>query len=444
MVKEVESVLRVGRELAEHVTGASYEELPSEVTHQAKRVILDSLGTIYMGSRKEEATGVDRYLSGLGQPEECTVLGTGRKTSMPWAAWANAAYAQVHDCNDGHREAAALGGSPHPGRVAVPTALAVGEKLHASGRDVIAAVSVGYDVAAKVRGMNNRPPASAYCSAAVTSRLLGLGVDETIFAMGIAGYNSPRGVPRTMGLDVNFLSNGYQAKIGVEAALLAKEGLNGPKLADDNRLSTRFKTRGLGEEYEVMNVYIKPWPTCRMTHGAVEALLRLRQRHGFSADDVDEVQVSQLTHGMYITDEKVGPDSYYKNCQFNLPYIAACVIADGQVAEAQFTKERIADPKLHELAAKVKVTPDEGLDSIYPEGSRPTTVEVKLKDGATHTERVDIPWGEPRNPLTDEELFEKFVNWSSPTVDKGKAERIWSALKALDELRDVSELMPLL
>jgi len=114
------------------------------------------------------------------------------------------------------------------------------------------------------------------------------------------------------------------------------------------------------------------------------------------------------------------------------------------VTEAQFIKERIADPKLHELAAKVKVTPDEELDSIYPEGSRPTNVEVKLKDGAIHTERVDMPWGEPRNPLTDEELFEKFVNWSSPTVDGGKAERVWSALKRLDELKDVSELMFLL
>ena len=444
MVKEVESVLRVGRELAEHVTGVSYGDLPPTVVHQAKRVILDSLGAIYMGSRKGEAAGVDGVLSGLGGPPECTVIGSGRRVSMPWAAWANAAYAQVHDCNDGHREAAALGGSSHPGRAAVPTALAVAEKLHSSGRDVVTAVAVGYDVAAKVRGMNERPPASAYCSAAVASRLMGLSVDETIFAMGIAGYISPRGVPRTMGLDINFLSNGYQAKTGIEAALLAGEGLNGPKLADDNRLSTRFKTRGLGEEYEIMNIYIKPWPTCRMTHGAIEALLRLRQRHGFTADDVEEVQVCQLTHGMYISDEKVGPDSYYKNCQFNLPYIAACVIADGTVTEAQFTRERIADPRLHELAAKVKVTPDEGLDSVYPEESRPTVVGVRLKDGAALSERVEMPWGEPRNPLTDEELFEKFVDWSSPTIDRGKAERVWSALRGLDELGDVSELMLLL
>ncbi|MCW4051491.1 MAG: MmgE/PrpD family protein [Candidatus Bathyarchaeota archaeon] len=440
MVKEVDSVLRVGKELTQHIVELSYDELPHEVTHQTKRVILDSLGTIYMGTRKEEAAGVTEFLKALGAPEECTVIGSSVKTSLPWAAWANAAYAQVHDCNDGHRNGAAFGGSAHPGRVAIPAALALGEKLHASGRDVITAIVVGYDVAGKIRGMKDRPPASAYCSAAIASRMLGLNADETTFALGIAGFHSPKAVPRTMGLDVNFLSNGYQAKVGIEAALLAKQGFNGPKLADDNRISTRFKTRGLGEEYEVMNVYIKPWPTCRMTHGAIEALLTLRERHGFTAEDIDEVEVSQLTHGMYINDEKVGPDSYYKNCQFNLPYIAACTIIDGTVTEAQFTKERIADEKIHELAGKVKVKPDEGLDSIYPDDCRPTTVTVKLKDGKTCEERVDLPWGEPRNPLTDDELFTKFADWSSPTVSPEKAGKIWDKLQKLDKL-DCSELL---
>ncbi|HUV33530.1 MAG TPA: MmgE/PrpD family protein [Candidatus Desulfaltia sp.] len=433
MVKEVDSVLRVGKELAEYIVGLKYEELPSAVTHQVKRVILDSLGTMYMGTRKEEAAGIKPFLEEIGGPRECTVMGSTEKTSFTWAAWANACYAQVHDCNDGHRKGAALGGSPHPGRVAVPTALAVGEKLSSSGRDVITAVVVGYDVAAKLMGMKDPPPTSAYCSAAITSRLLGLNSEQTIFALGIAGFHSPKTVPHTMGLDVNFLSNGYQAKVGIEAALLAKQGFNGPKLADDNRLSTRFGTRGLGETYEVMNVYIKPWPTCRMTHGAIEALLNLRKVHGFTADDVEEVEVSQLTYGMYIADEKVGPDSYYKNCQFNLPYIAACAITDGMVTEAQFTKERIADTKLHDLAAKVKVTPDEVLDSVYPEECRPTSVRVKLKDGNTYTERVDLPWGEPRNPMSDEDLFKKFAEWSSPTVDAEKAKLIWAKLGKLDE-----------
>jgi len=443
MVKEVDKVLKVGEELAEYITTLSYDDLSSEVIHQAKRVILDCLGTIYMGSRKEEAVGIPGLVAGFGKGGS-TVIGAEAKASVTWAAFANAAYSQVHDCNDGHRKAAAYGGSSHPGRVAVPTALTMGEKLSSSGKDVIAAIVAGYDVATKLRGMKDRPPTSAYCTAAIASKLLGLDVDETRFAMGIAGYHSPKVFPSTRGLDTNFLANGYQAKVGIEAALMAKEGFNGPKLGDDNRLSTRFKNRGLGEEFEVMNVYIKPWPTCRMTHGAVEALLELKKEAEITPENVEEVTVSQLTHGMYIADEKVGVDSYYKSCQFNLPYIAACVIADGDVTEAQFTKERIADPEIHKLAEKVKVVADEGLDSIYPEGSRPTTVEVKTKDGRTHTKRVDQPWGEARRPLNDEELYDKFVRWAGSSLSQEKAETIREALFRLDEYEDVSEFMGLL
>ncbi|MGD2201434.1 MAG: MmgE/PrpD family protein [Candidatus Bathyarchaeota archaeon] len=442
MVKEIESVLRVGEELAEYVTGLSFKDLPPEVVHQTKRVILDSLGTMYMGARKEEASGVGESLKILGTGEECTVIGLKRKASLPWAAFANAAYSQVHDCNDGHRESAAWGGSSHPGRVAIPTALAVGEKLGVSGEAVIIAIVVGYDVATKLRGMKDRPPSSAYCSAAIAARLMGLDAVQTRFAMGIAGYCSPKAFPQTRGLDTNFLSNGYQAKVGVEGAFMAGEGLNGPKLGDDNRLSTRFKTRGMGDVFEVMNVYIKPYPTCRMTHGAIDALLSLKEEVGFTPEDVDEVEIRQLTYGMYITDEKVGPDSYYKNCQFNLPYIVACAITDGEVTERQFTKERIADESLHELAKRVKVIPEEGLDSIYPEGCRPTIVEVKTGDGETHTMRIDYPKGEPRNPLTDDELLEKFVLWSG--VSWERAESIWAALLRLEESEDISELMGLL
>ena len=442
MVKEVDKVLRVGEELAGYVTGLGFDDLPDEVVHQVKRVILDALGTMYMGARKEEAAGIEGVLKGLDVGSECTVVGVDLKTSLPWAAFANAAYSQVHDCNDGHREAAAWGGSSHPGRVAVPTALAVGEKLNASGKDVIAAIVVGYDVATKLRGMKDRPPASAYCSAAIAGKLMGLDDDASRFAMGISGYHSPKGFPQTRGLDTNFLANGYQAKVGVEAAFMAREGLNGPKLGDDNRLSTRFASRGLGKEFEVMNVYIKPIPTCRMTHGAVEGVMALMDEVGFTAEDVEEVNVMQLTHGMYITDEKVGVDSYYKTCQFNLPYIVACVIADGEVTERQFTKERIADPGVHELAEKIKVKPDEVLDSIYPEECRPTTVEVKTKDGKVYTKRVDYPKGEPRNPLTDEELYDKFLRWSGLHREKGK--EIWGALLRLEEFEDVSEFMSLL
>ena len=443
MVKEIDKVLSVGEELAEYINTVSYDELPSDVVHQVKRVILDCLGTIYMGIRKEEAAGVAKLLENF-EDGNCTVIGSKKKTNVFWAAWANAAYSQVHDCNDGHREAAAYGGSSHPGRVAIPAALSMGEEFSSSGKDVITAIVAGYDVATKLRGMKERPPAGAYCTAAIASKLLSFDIDKIRFAMGISGYHSPKAFPNTRGLDTNFLSNGYLAKVGIEAAFMAREGLNGPKLGDDNRLSTRFKTRGLGENFEVMNVYIKPWPTCRMTHGAIEAILEMKKDAEINIENVEEVKVSQLTHGMYIADEQVGPDSYYKSCQFNLPYIAACVIADGDVTETQFTKERISDPLIHELAEKIKVVADEGLDSIYPEECRPTTVEIKLKNGETYTKRIDYPKGEPRQPLTDNELYKKFVKWAGPSLSQEKAKEIRDSVFRIDEFDDISDFMRIL
>jgi len=444
LVKEVDKTLRVGKQLAEYITSLSFEDLPKDVVHQAKRVLLDSMGTMFMGSRKEEANGISEFLKRLGAKQECTIVGAGFKTSCPWAAFANASYAQVHDCNDGHRESAALGGSAHPGRVTIPTAMAVGEKLSVSGKEFIASIVVGYDVATRIRGLKERPPSSAYCSAAISSRMMGLDVDKARFALGIAGCHSPGNFPGLRGYDTNFLSNGYSSKVGIEAAILAEEGLNGPPLGDDRRLSTRFAERGLFEEFEIMNIYIKPYPTCRMTHGAIDAILGIKKETDFDPSDVKEVAVHQVTHGMYITEDKVDVDSYYKTCQFNLPYIAACAIIDGEVTEKQFTKERIADSKVHELAKKIKVIPDEDLDAIYPEDCRPTLVEIKTQKGEAYSKCVSYPKGDPRNPLTDEELSDKFLRWTCPSITEECAYEIKQAIFEIDRLEDISQFTELL
>lgn len=444
LVKEREKVLKTGEQLAKYILDTSFHDLPKEVIHQVKRLILDSVGTIYMGTRKEEASGIKRFLMKLGVTQDCTIIGADLKTNCQWAAFSNASYAQVHDCNDGHLEAAALGGSAHPGRVVIPTALAVGEKLSSSGKEVLSAIAIGYDVAVRVRGMSERPPSSAYCAAAIASRLMGLDIDKLRFALGIAGYHSPRNFP-TAQADTNFLSNGYLVKVGIEAAFLADEGFFGPPLGDDRRLSTRFTERGLGKEFEILNTYIKPYPTCRMTHGAIEAILDIKKNTDLKHSDIEEVTINQLTHGMYIAESKVDTDSYYKTCQFNLPYISACAIIDGEITEKQFTKERIADPIVHELAKKIKINPDEDLDAVYPETfRRPTIVEIKTKNGKKHTKHIEYPKGSSKNPLTDDELFEKFIRWAGPSITKEKALKIKKSIFELEKLTNVNTFTNLL
>jgi len=444
LLKELDASLKTGKQLAEYIHNLSFADLPESVVHQAKRVTLDSLGAILMGLRKQEAQPIKSFLKGLGANPDCSVVRAGLKTACNWAAFANASYAQVYDCNDGHKDSAALGGSAHPGRTVIPTSLAVGEKLGSSGRDVITSMVIGYDVATRIRGIAKRPPSATQSSAAVAAYLIGLEQENTQFALSIAAFTSPKAFPENLTYDTNFLHCGYEAKTGIEAAWLAREGFSGPPMGDDRKLSTRFRERGLGREYEIMNVYFKPWPTCRMTHGAVEAVLALREEAEMAPEFIEEIQVHQLTHGMYITESPVDVDSYYKTCMFNLPYIVAVALIDGNVTEAQFTKERIADKAIHELAKKIKVKPDEDLDAVYPDQCRPTTVEIKTKKGEVIKKVVQNPYGDPRNTLDDDALYEKFRAWAGTSLSEEQAKDIRDVVWRLDRLSSLSELMELI
>jgi 2-methylcitrate dehydratase PrpD len=161
-------------------------------------------------------------------------------------------------------------------------------------------------------------------------------------------------------------------------------------------------------------------------------------------DEIQEINVSQLTHGMYIKDTPVDVDSYYKACQFNLPYIAAVTLLDGEVTEAQFTSERIADERIHELAKKVNITADESLDSIYPDRDRPTLVEVIFEEGRALKRAISSPYGDPRNNLNDDALFEKFVKWSGQSISSRQASDIKEVVWALEDQVDLEILMGLL
>lgn len=445
MSREREKVMRLGAELVQYVSKFSYEDIPRDAVHQAKRTILDTLGTIYMGARKEEARGILEFLRQNAERQECTVVGGDFKVCCASAAFANSAYSMVHDANDGHRDAAAFGGTAHPGCIVIPTALAVGEKYSLSGKDVLASIVIGYDVMTRIRGMEKHPPSGAYGAAAIAGRLLKLNDEQLRYALGIAGYHSPSGFsPEEMGgYDVKYLANGYRAKAGVEAAMLAKEGMTGPPLGDDKRLTRRFTTRGLGKDFEIMNIYIKAYPTCRMTQAAIDATLDLRRRHRISASDVEKVSIHQLTHGMYVAKDKIKPDNSFIKAQFDIRYVTACAIIDGEVEERQFTKDRIADPEVHKLAEKIDVTEDEELDKVYPE-ARPVIVDITTKDGKTYSNRVDYAKGDPKNAFTDQELFEKFRRWTGPSISDDRKEKIRQAIFKLDEAKDLSGFMDLL
>lgn len=439
--------MRKGEELVKYICQLKYEDLPQEVVHQAKRAMLDIACAMLCGSREEEARKILAFIKEIDSEGNSTIIGTNETCGYIWSSFVNACFAQIHDCNDGHREAAAFGAAAHPGRSVIPVALAVGEKFSLSGKDILTAIVVGYDVAVRIRALGEKPPAAAYSSAAVAGKLMGLSEEEMYNAIGIAGYNSPLKCGNLMTYmiyDTNFICNGYTASIGIEAALLAKQGLSGPPIEDDSKISTRFIDRGLGKEFEIMNIYFKPYPTCRMTHGTIEAILKMKSETFFSPSDVDEVKILQVSGGMYVAEKQVNTQSPYKLCEFNLPYIAACAITDGKVGIEQFKKERIADPEIHELIKKVRVESDESMNIGYPEKHRPCQVNIKLKDGRLLSKRINLPKGDATIPLSDDELYEKFYDWTKEFMPEGRAQKIRDEILKFNESNDIKDFMGLL
>ncbi len=441
----------IGQELATYIKELSYQDLPDEVVYQTKRLLLDTIATIHAGAREEFTQRIPAFISSMDNKSECTVIGRKQKANCLWAAFANASFSQVHDFNDGHKGAAISllsaspiwGGCYHAARIVVPVALALGEKYALSGKEVLAAIVTGIDVAYKIRGVKHKPPSEVYATSAVAAKMMGHNETQILNALGIAGYMSPGKIGKGPSYDSDFLVHGYFAKNGIEAAILAAEGFKGPKLYDDSAFSTRFNEKGLWKDFEIMEVYLKPYPTCRVTHGPIDAVLELRKEKGIEAADVEQVEIRLLTQDMYVANKRMNTDSYYKSCQFNIYYPVACALIDGEVSLKQFTRERIADPLVHEFSRKIKAVSDEMLEVHYPEKSS-SIVNVRTKDGNVYTKLVEYPKGHPANPMTERELLDKFILCTKNEFSEDRVLQLRDATYHLDRMSSITELTSML
>lgn len=438
-VDKPDRIPRKGRDLAEFVVGLGVEDLPEDVVHQAKRVLLEAISWPFLGSRRPEGRRLHDFLDGL-PAGECSVAGRSGRLSPGWAAFANGALSQVEDCNDGQRVASVYGGAFHPGRVVVPVALAAGQGTRRSGKELLTAIVAGYEVAARVRGLEPRPPAAAYAGAAVSARLHGLDPNAALTAIGIVGHlASP--IPDETPYDVTFLTVGNLARLSLEATELARRGMTGPPLQDDARFSQRLAGEGLGETFHITEIYMKPYLGCRLAHGAVEGGLELRDDLDWR--QIDRISVRVIPEAHYVCGH-APPDSYYRTAQLSLAYCLAATLIDGELGDEQFSRERIRSEDVQALQHRIEVVTDESLDAGYPHAGRPTVMEVTTGDGRIHRRESRFDVGEPENPLGDDRLVEKFHRWAGPSLGPGSADRLVAAVMTLDTTDDPGELFELL
>lgn len=451
------------KELAEFSAALSLASLPAGVIEKAKLCLLDYIANIY-GSLELEATrSVVEYVRSLGGPEICTALGCGFRTGLQGAAFINGTTAEAIEAQDGYR----FGGN-HPVSAVIPAVLAVAEAEGSAGGKVIEALVAGYEVANRaaaavhpghtVSGFLPTGTCGAFGAAAAVAKLLGFGAAATLNAIGNAGYLLPLSMAEELmgGYTIKIVQGGQAAGAGIAAAGLAGKGITGcPEILEGSSLSGGFiqitnnmqsdvrkLTDELGRYFTITDVYFKPYTSCRHTHGAAQAALGLVRKHNIKAAALESVTVHTYTLAAIAAGKGVPDGGSFVSAQFSIPYVVAAALADGELGPAQLTERRMKDEKLMELVGRVAVVPDDDLSARYPEVTA-SRVEVKLKDGTILEQLVEIPKGDPRDPMTGEDIIAKVKGFAG-SRDEGKINRVIELIMGLETAANIEEIASLI
>ena len=447
------------RQLAAFCAGLSIEQLPPDVVHKAKLCILDYIANVYGSLRLEAVRSVVEYVRSLGGPETATALGCGFMTGLQNAAFINGTTAEAIEAQDGLR----FGGN-HPASAVTPASFAVAESRGLGGREFLEALVAGYEVASRVAaavhpfhtlsGFLPTGTCGTFGAAAAASKLMGADAGDMLNSLGVAGYLVPISMAEALmgGFTVKIVQGGQAASAGIMAAGLAGAGITGaPYVLEGSELKGGFTqitingepsierlTEGLGEHYSITDLYFKPYSACRHTHGSLQATLELMTEEKLNADDIEAVQVFTYAISALAVGKGVTPESSFVAAQFSIPYgVAACLI-DGELGPRQLTEQRISDPAVIELSKRVTVQMDEELNKVYPDKTS-SRVEVILKSGERLVRQVDIPKGDPRDPMEVEDITEKVRSFAGER-NAGNIGKIADIVMDFENVRDVKAL----
>ncbi|MCC7319675.1 MAG: MmgE/PrpD family protein [Rubellimicrobium sp.] len=423
--------------LARFSAGTRTGDIPGPVRDRALALLTDLAGSAIRAARDSDSSAsilamLDRL--GLAGAGPCTVFGLSRRFGGGAAALLNGAFGHSLDFDDTHADS-----SLHPSAPVVPAALAAAELADAGGPDLLAAITVGFEVCCRIgmaldptahyaRGFHPTATAGTFGAAAAAGRLLGLGPEGMESAFGIAASQASG--------SLQFLENGawnkrYQvgeaAMKGLMAATLAAEGFLGAREALEGThgflrgysdgVQADRATAGLGTTWETMRIGIKPYPACRYTHAAVEGLLRLGRAHGWSGDEVTAVTVGLHRNGIALVGAPL-PDKQRARSivagQFSMPFAAAVALLRGGFGWDDY--DLLGDARAERLAARVDVVRDPTLEGLrHPFGA---TLRVEAA-GETHHLRIPDPPGEPGTFPDAEAIARKFLALTGPVGNGG-------------------------
>lgn len=450
----------VTAKMARWAANLKFECLSAGAVYQAKRFLLDSLGCALGGYQQHDVKIALEVLDEVAGHGSATVIGTGKRIDPVSAALANALMVRCMDYNDIYWKQDPC----HPSDV-FSAAIACCERARSDGKELIVGLVLGHEFEmrlceAALPGIRERgwhhATLTAFVSPIVAGRALHLSWEQIQHAIGISASCHCTLGAVTAG-KLTMMKNTVDpmaTQSGVFAALLAEKGYSGPEHVIDGKeglthvFGPEWKlesvTDGLGDSWRITQCGMKAFPTEALTHTPISAVLDLVKSNDLLPDQVETVQIRSLARAADILSDPSKYDPHTKEtADHSLPYVIAAALVDRQVTPVQFTMQKIMDPAIREQLNKVKVIADPEIEKVFPALQR-VIVQIKTKNGRCFDKRLDFPKGDPRNPLTDQEIEEKFSALAeevlSPAAQKRVKETVWN----LERVGSVTELMALM
>jgi aconitate decarboxylase len=444
-----EPVVDHTRQLADFAAQLTYDQVPDDVVTHMKRCVLDTVGCGIFGASLEWSTILRTTLLQCDSTQAARLIGAAGGLSAPHAALANGSAIHAFEIDDLHPRSIV-----HPGSVVLPAALAAADvRGGVSGRELITALVVGYEVAARVgnsvgaahlrQGWHPTATHGTIGAAAAAASILSLDPVQTLHAVGIAGTQAGGLMAAQYSSMVKRFHAGRAAQSGVYGALLAANGYTGIDNLFDAEYGGYGPTfspeyepealcQGLGEVWEVEAVGFKPYSTNGSCHPTIDALLDIREEHGLALDEVEEVHLEVSTATKAHVGWEYVPGSV-TTAQMNLGYIVAATLADGDAFVRQFAPERISDPALVEFAHRVRVEVASDIDAEGDTGRHHTRIELRLRDGRVLADERWFARGSARRPMTDLELGEKYAKLTDNVIGADRSALLLAAIDHLEE-----------
>lgn len=434
--------------VAEFVSEMTWEGLPQGVRQRATLCLLDILGATLGGTLTPISRITAGYVAHAWPGDEATVLLQGRRAGAPGAAFSNACAANGLDIDDD-----AVYTRGHPGAMLFPAALAVAEKMDASGKALLEALVVGYEVAVRAgrcwhdqheQYQSDGSWGSIACAAAA-ARLMDLDRETIKHALGIADYYAPN-APMMRAIDHPAMvkhADGWGAMTGVTSAELAACGFTGiPSLLGFD--AYRDWVGDIGERYWMEDwVFYKGWASCAWGHPACVAALQLVQAHDITVEDIAHIRVRTFEEAMRLHQ---GVPETTEQAQFSVMWPLACLLLDGELGPQQVLERRFGDPQVRALLDKIELVLDPEVDALYNAMQEMdlrmhSAVEITLADGQTFdsgiVERGADEW--------DAASLEKKFRWLvGHVLDAATVDRLAALVWDFEHLSSVRELTRLL